>query len=66
MSAPIVAGEQSQINETPQPAADAPAQVAQAAPQEDGQAAQAPLQAEGDIAIDDNNSAYSDDLSVNL
>ena len=51
MSVPAAAEEHNLTSETPLPAAQA-----------DPQAVQAPIQPEGEIAIDDSNSAYSDDM----
>ncbi|CAF9932285.1 MAG: hypothetical protein ALECFALPRED_005257 [Alectoria fallacina] len=65
MSAPTAAEEQNQTSEIP---FSAPTQAAHAETQPgteaEVQAVQSPIQAEGDIAIDDSNSAYSDDLST--
>ena len=64
MSASSTAENQHQTSETPQEAdaAQVPTQAVQPSPQAETQTEQAPIQAEGDLVIDDSTSAYSDDL----
>ena len=62
MSALTAAEEDNQASETPSVAAQVPTHLAQAQPQAMQALIQAPIQAEDDIAIDDSNSAYSDEL----
>ena len=70
MSAPSAAEEQDQTSETPREAARVVPQMVpaefhtdpQAETQAETQSAQVPIQPEGDIAIDESSSDYSDDL----
>lgn len=70
MSAPSAAEEQDQTSETPREAARTAPQILhaefrtepQAESQAEAQSVQAPIQPEGDIAIDESSSDYSEDL----
>ena len=64
-----MSAQDNETGETPHIAAQGPSQNVQAEPQAEPQAevhaVQAPIQAEGDIVVDDSNSAYSDEMQVN-